>query len=149
MSRSGYSDDIEDQFELARWRAAVRNAIYGKRGQAFLREMAATLDAMPEKKLTAYVWDEPITGMPFSPRGGEVCALGAVTRARGIDTSNFDPDDSSAVEEVAAQLNIAQSMAREIVWLNDEAYSYRTTPEERWRLIREWVRDNTKADNKE
>ena len=146
MSRSGYCSDYEydDPLELGRQRAAVSNSIAGKRGQAFLRDLAATLDVMPEKRLTAHVWDAPITGMPFAPRGGEVCALGAVTRARGIDTSMHDPDDDSAVEIVASQINISVAMAREIVWMNDDAYSHRTSPEERWRLVREWVGDHIK-----
>ena len=37
MSRSGYSDDCET---MGLWRGAVERAIYGKRGQTFLREMA-------------------------------------------------------------------------------------------------------------
>jgi len=148
MSRSGYVDMDNDHLAAARWRSAVRNAINGKRGQAFLRELAAVLDAMPDKKLSAYVWDEPITGMPFAPKGGEVCALGAVTRARGIDATMHDPEDSSAVDAVADELGIAPAMAREIVWLNDDAYLHRTTPEERWQHIRDWVEAHIKRDEK-
>jgi hypothetical protein len=37
MSRSGYSDDLEN-WSLIRWRGAVASAIRGRRGQAFLRE---------------------------------------------------------------------------------------------------------------
>ncbi len=50
MSRSGYSDDL-DQGDLNRWRGAVASAIRGKRGQSFLRELLASLDAMPRKEL--------------------------------------------------------------------------------------------------
>ena len=147
MSRSGYVDDFgdydDDPLALARWRSAVSNAIRSKRGQAFLLELAAALDAMPDKRLTAEVWDEPVTGMPFSPRGGDVCALGVVTRARGIDTSHLDPEDDSGVEWVAKQLNIAPAMAREIVFMNDDAYHGRDmSPEKRWRLVRKWVADH-------
>ena len=52
MSRSGYTDDFDDQWALIRWRGAVTSAIRGKRGQEFLREMAAAMDAMPEKSLS-------------------------------------------------------------------------------------------------
>lgn len=144
MSRSGYSDDFgdDDPLALGRWRAAVASAINGKRGQEFLRDLAATLDAMPEKKLTAYVWDEAVTGMPFALKGGEVCALGAVARARGIDLTKHDPDDDSVCEIVAKQLNIATAMAREIVYVNDEYGHYKTTPEQRWLIVRDWVRSN-------
>lgn len=51
MSRSGYTDDDDDPLATGRWRAQVRSAIRGKRGQAFLRELIAALDAMPEKAL--------------------------------------------------------------------------------------------------
>lgn len=37
MSRSGYTDDCDDQWALIRWRGAVNSAIKGKRGQQALR----------------------------------------------------------------------------------------------------------------
>lgn len=49
MSRAGYSDDFEGG-ELNVWRGAVKSAIRGKRGQAFLKELAAAMDAMPDKR---------------------------------------------------------------------------------------------------
>ena len=36
MSRAGYSDDL-DPLDFGRWRARVRSATYGKRGQEFCR----------------------------------------------------------------------------------------------------------------
>ncbi len=50
MSRSGYVDDI-DNLALINWRGAVKSAIQGKRGQAFLRALVDALDAMPETSL--------------------------------------------------------------------------------------------------
>lgn len=52
MSRSGYIDEL-DQWDLIRYRGQVASAIRGKRGQAFLRDLLAALDAMPEKRLIA------------------------------------------------------------------------------------------------
>jgi hypothetical protein len=109
MSRSGYNDDIDDQWALIRWRGAVNSAIRGKRGQAFLRELLAALDAMPDKALIA---DELVT------TDGEFCALGVVGAARGIDMAKIDPHDS---ESVAPAFGIAEALAREIVYQNDEA----------------------------
>jgi hypothetical protein len=63
MSRSGYSDDCDDQWRHIMWWGAVTSSIRGKRGQAFLREMRDALDAMPEKRLAP---DALV-------RGGEVC----------------------------------------------------------------------------
>lgn len=79
MSRSGYTDDYdEDPLANGRWRAQVKSAIRGKRGQAFLRELADAMDAMPEKVLIA---EELVDA------DGDACAIGVVCKARGIDTS--------------------------------------------------------------
>jgi hypothetical protein len=66
MSRSNYSDDCEN---LALWRGAVRRAITGYRGQAFLVKLRAALDALPTKRLISDA---------IKDEAGEVCALGAV-----------------------------------------------------------------------
>ena len=76
MSRSGYYDDGgDDLWALICWRGAVKSALRGARGQAFLREMAAALDMMPVKQLIRH---ELI-------KDGSVCAIGAVGRARRLD----------------------------------------------------------------
>lgn len=133
MSRSGYSDydDYSGNPEWARirWRGAVHSALCGKRGQAFLRELKDALDQLEAKRLIA---DDLV-------RDGEVCALGAVARARGVDLSGVDPED---YETVAGTLGVAPAMAQEIMWLNDELYD-RKTPEERYRLMKKWVEDWT------
>jgi hypothetical protein len=150
----------------------VKNSIRGKRGQRFLKEMLAVLDAMPVKRLIAhelatdghesldgyYDWDKnpepgdigvvycemgaivggdelinPSTGKPI--RVGEVCAIGSVGKARGVDMSPLNPEDT---EGVAAFFDIADPLAREIFYLNDE-YNCQETPEQRWVRMRAWV----------
>ena len=123
MSRSGYSDDC-DGWSLIRWRGAVASAIRGKRGQAFLREMLAALDALPERKLIARELVED----------GAVCALGAVGKARGTDMSTVDPDDH---EKVANVFGVPHSLACEVMYENDDYYS--ETPEMRFTRMRRWV----------
>jgi hypothetical protein len=126
MSRSGYSEDCEN---LGLWRGAVDRAIRGKRGQAFLREMAAALDAMPVKELVA---DEVV-------RDNEhVCALGSVALARGMDVSSLDIDNG---ESVGGAFGIARALAQEIAFENDDDFGTRTkeTPAQRWRRMRAWV----------
>lgn len=135
MSRSGYCDDMEDQWAMIRWRGAVKSAIRGKRGQSLLRELIAALDAMPKKALCV---GELVT------TEGEVCTLGAVGLARGIDMRGVDPEEP---EHVAAAFGIARALAQEIVWENDEnAWRYRDqrleTPEERWQRMRDWAVKN-------
>lgn len=123
MSRSGYSYDL-DNWDLIRWRGAVASAIKGARGQAFLREMLAALDAMPTKRLIARELE----------LDGEVCALGCVGQQRGIDQSRIDPEDR---ETVAKTFGIAEAMAAEIVFINDDFRS--EPPEHRWLRMRKWV----------
>lgn len=127
MSRSGYDDDYgsDNPWDLTRYRGAVASAFRGKRGRAFLREMLFALDRLPEKKLIA---NDLV-------RSGEVCAIGAVGLVRGVDM-DFDPEDAEAV---AAKFGIAVAMAREIVWMNDEAGFYKETPEQRFQRIRQWI----------
>jgi hypothetical protein len=157
MSRSGYTEDCEDQWQLIRWRGAVRSAIRGKRGQAFLRELLAALDAMPEKRLIA--GDLVFEGQPEFPRPhpeediivggdqlvtghgevvmiGEVCALGCLGKARGLDMSNIDPEDPY---QVAPAFDISEALAREVVYINDEGGWYPETPELRFQRVRKWV----------
>lgn len=153
MSRHGYSDDgDDDNLSLGRWRGWVASAIRGKRGQAFLKEMLAALDAMPEKRLVAE---------DLETADGAVCALGAVGKARGVDMKPIDPEDYG---RVAATFGIAGPMAQEIMYVNDEigpdwveAYGpprYRghkvyaridVTPEKRFEKVHAWVVSKIKA----
>lgn len=127
MSRSGYTDDCDgDNWDWIRYRGAVRSAFRGRRGVAFLNDMVAALDALPERRL--------ITG--DLEEGGEVCAIGAVGRARGIDMSKLDSED---YERVASVFGVATAMAREIVYTNDDHF-WNATPEERFEKVRAWVR---------
>lgn len=136
MSRSGYNDCI-DNWDLIRWRGQVASAIRGKRGQAMLRDLLAALDAMTEKALITH---------ELVSEQGEVCALGALGVARGVDMSKLDPDEP---EYVAAAFNIAPCLAQEIVYLNDEHLDRmwdeaqrrmeNVTPEKRWQSMRDWV----------
>jgi hypothetical protein len=107
MSRSGYTDECENNWSLICYRGAVNQAIKGKRGQAFLREVLAALDAMPVKELIAGELEE----------AGQFCTLGIVGHKRGIDLSNVDTYET---EKLADKFGIAESLAREIMWINDE-----------------------------
>lgn len=116
------------------WRGQVANAMRGRRGQTFLKDLVSALDAMPAKRL---IRDDLI-------RGGEVCAIGALGLQRGIDMSKIDPEDS---ERVAHEFNIAHQLASEVVYMNDDYFDFHYvenkrveyTPEERWQLMRDWA----------
>lgn len=161
MSRSGYvEDDDGDPGALARWRGTVTMAIRGKRGQAFLRELADALDAMPEKRLIADV----------AELDGEFCALGTVAAARGNNIERLaGAMEGEQHDEIAKMFGISEALAREIMWENDQCVddwdfvdveicgpmrpnwpdwgthirSIRVhdnqAAERRWRKVREWV----------
>lgn len=130
MARSGYSESCEG-WELIRWRGAVASSIRGKRGQAFLGEMLAALDALPDKRLIA---DE------LENSDGEVCALGSVGKKRGLDMTKIDYEDS---DSVGAAFGIPRALAAEIEFINDEDFCYRDmTPEKRFDTVRKWVASN-------
>lgn len=126
MSRSGYSEDC-DGWKLIRWRGAVASAIRGRRGQAFLRELVAALDALPAPRLIAEA---------LRQEDGEVCAIGAVGLSRGIDLQGFDPEDYAAI---ARGINLSSALTQEIEWINDDAGSSRETPEDRFTRVRAWA----------
>ena len=112
MNRSGYCEadywGRDEALAYGRWRGAVRSTINGKKGQAFLKELLATLEAMPEKKLIA---------KELQNAEGQVCAIGSVMVSRGLDTQQFDIDDFTGIAEA---LGINQKIIQEIEWENDQ-----------------------------
>lgn len=132
MSRSGY-DNWECDWYTVMWRGAVKSAFRGRRGQAFLREMLTALDRLPERRLTKNKLEID----------GEVCALGALGRDRGLDMSQIDSEDP---DTVASQFDVARAMACEIMFENDEGASdwWEETPEQRFSRMRAWVASNIK-----
>lgn len=148
MSRHGWTEsDGEDQWAEIRQAGAMKSALRGKRGQKLLRDLVAALDAMPVKEL---VPDS------FSCDGG-VCALGAVAQYRGVEVprtveviedefgtipifefegDRFEEDEYDLGEIAAGQLDISSTLAREVMWQNDECYD---TPAQRWAGMRRWA----------
>lgn len=110
MSRSGYSDDIEDIWAHIRWRGAVASAIRGERGQALLRELIEALDAMPHKRLYAG---------SFATAEGEFCTLGVVGARRGTQMDDLGDADYCDPREVGQRFGISRALAAEIMYLND------------------------------
>jgi hypothetical protein len=139
MGRSGYSDDSDGDANL--YRANVDRAIEGRRGQAFLKEMLAAMDALPEKRLLSEVMQN----------SGEVCAIGSVGRARGTDMTKLDPENYEEWDfagAVAQTFGIATPMAAEIMHINDIGIWHleKETPEQRFMRVRQWIVDNIKPE---
>lgn len=130
MSRSGYSDDCENP---GLWRGVVARAVRGKRGQSFLHELATAMDAMPVKELIAET---------LIDERGQCCTIGVVCKARGLDLSRVDDSDPTSV---AGAIGVADALAAEIAYENDEGGLRNETPAQRWVRMRKWVADNLLA----
>lgn len=169
MSRAGYSDDYEESDDptwTEAWEKIRKEAIYGERGQKFLRDLRDSLDAMPVKRL--------ITG-ELKDTDGEVCALGCIGVRRGVDMapllkpadcdqedwdSDWENDAADRAEDLGKMFDIDPVMAQEVMYQNDECdvwhhavtgaviksyrgeappIRYEDTPEERWDRMRRWV----------
>lgn len=129
MSRAGYSDDWSDNWSLICWRGAVASAIRGKRGQKFLREALAALDAMEVKELIAGDLES----------SGQFCLLGAVGHARKLDMKGINTEDWPTLSKV---FDISEALAREIMWENDDNDDYwntTITPQQRFDRMRKWI----------
>lgn len=150
MSRSGYGDYYgDDVYANAAdlYEANRERALNGRRGQQFLKELLAALDALPEPRLVRGV-------MVDRHDCGGVCALGAVGRARGLDMSKIDlliehgdgegEDGTDVGVPVAELFGITQYVAREIMHVNDFKHwlddgDLTETPEDRFARVRRWV----------
>lgn len=145
MTRHGFVDycDFDEDPNLleGRWLARVKSAMRGKRGQAFLRDLIAALDAMPVKELH-----------PHNVAGENLCAMGVVGVYRGADLTKpqeelneEDGDHEWATEYTGDILDIAPSLAREVAYLNDEGFY--GTPAETWSQMRRWAEKNLIKEN--
>lgn len=141
MSRSNYSEGI-DNWQLIRWRGAVSSALHGKRGQAFLRELLAALDALPEKRLI----ENSLTADDDDQCG--VCALGAVGLARGMDMSEMTEYDG---DWDSSNFGISDAMAREIMFINDDGYYFSPRDSDRGKTrfnrVRSWAESHLRGED--
>lgn len=167
MSRSGYTDDMDDPLAHGRWRQAVKRALEGKRGQALLRELAEALDDMEDKRLYSG---------SFATPDGEFCTLGVLGAKRGTKMDDLGDEYECDTAVVGDRFGIAPAMAAEIMYLNDEyvADTWKWVaieicgpmrpyfpdwgrhtrqrqvyndkhPEERWQRMRKWVAEQLAA----
>jgi len=141
MSRTGWTDGYEDD----QWRAimasgAIKSAIRGKRGQAFLRDLAEALDAMPDKRLA--------DGLLVAEDGCK-CALGVLGERRGLDLLALQQPLDWDQEAIAKAFGVAESLTNQVQWINDES-AFVSDPvgdsdkerRLRWKEVRDWVAKN-------
>jgi hypothetical protein len=136
MSRSNYSYEVDDQRQAIMCRGSVVSALRGARGQKLLKDIVVALDALPEPKLIA---EELEADSCF-------CALGAVANLRGVDFSKLN--EHYAPHHLSKPLNIADALAAEVMYMNDEAGMYNETPESRWARMRNWAQERILKETK-
>ena len=132
MSRSGYSDDPGECRDFNMYRGTVDRIIEGRRGQAFLRELVSALDTLPVRALRADVFVER----------EQVCAMGAVAVARGVDAKRLSIVDPEEPESVGKLLGIPRQLAAEIAFENDEVAC--GDDEDRWHYMHNWATSQIK-----
>lgn len=170
MSRSGYRDDLDDPLEWGAWRGRVASATRGKRGQKLLLELLIALSKLPEARLiggtleVSKANDEELAAMyaefrnnpasraiylstrvaPRSPdyREGDVCALGALVKSKGMPTAIPDFAGYDVGNILAERLDVAEPLIREIQYMNDEVFSGPSNL--RWQRMAAWVAQQIK-----
>lgn len=114
----------------------------GQRGDAFLHEMLAALDALPVKELesSALIYE------------GRACVLGAVALSRKIDAEKLepfnDPNCGPVAGDMAELFGIPRALAAEVMHENDEGTWGTETPEARFKRMRAWIVAQIEANEK-
>lgn len=132
--RINYSEeeDFLGQFDL--WQANCERSMRGKKGQQELRELRDALLALPDKRL--------ICGA-LVDEDGEVCAIAAYGRRKGLDLSKFGAYSGS--DEVGIEGGMPKLVAWKVVEMNDVEFDH-LTPEQRYVKMLAWVEARLHSD---
>jgi len=136
MSRIGdddwYPTTTAEMLRNEAFWANAERALAGKRGTKFLHELEAALLALQAKRLISGAF----------ARGEEVCALGAVCRARGIDPLEIGEEtpQNEILSYARVALGICEPLAAAVMEENDIGTLASETPEARYDRMRRWVR---------
>lgn len=159
------ADDTRSFLRACAFGHNVEQALKGKKGQKFLRELEAELVAMPEKRLFRGTLAIAPATLGFGVKlEGEVCALGVVAVARAVRKglsrdeafakvaqvarpSKDDEDYENGyqkIEKAAKELGISTPLAYAIVSANDEGFYASLgddrSPEALYRAMLGWIR---------
>ncbi len=157
-------DSPEAQWAGIRWAGAAKQAFNGARGQALLKELEAALLAMPAKRLIAHEWaaDGDVCSLGaldvhrmVERTGMNWDAARLVVQQTALDIESVGSldefyDDAHRSEVYWEETNPAQfakdrlsmtfTLAWEIIYENDDPfYSFRISPEQRYRGMLKWV----------
>lgn len=127
MSRIDWTDEEDRPGQFALWQANCLRSLQGKQGREELQVLRAALLALPDKRL--------IYGS-LVDEDGEVCAIGAYARHKGLDLQKFDPED--ATDDVGIEAGMPKLAAWKVVEMNDVEFDH-LTPERRYVKMLEWI----------
>lgn len=127
--------DAEEDFpgQAAFYHANTARSLQGKKGQASLRELEQALLALPEKRLVSGEFETP---------EGEVCAIGALKRFKGVEHVEHDP--STDMDLVGEELGMPRLVAWMVVARNDHSFED-LNDDERYRAMLGWVRHQLRS----
>jgi len=133
MSRLYYDEDWDYSGLQQGW---LRSAVRGKRGQSFLRELVAALDALPTPELSA--------GALEDEQSGCCCAFGAVRRLRGPENVKicFHPEEEDVSPcDLAEPFGVSSTLAWAVVQVNEDMAESNTerARRRRWADVRAWA----------
>jgi hypothetical protein len=135
MSRLYYEDDFDYRLEGLQ-QGWLKSAVRGQRGQQFLRDLVAALDALPTPELSCGALEDAETGC--------CCAFGAVRRFRGPENVNlwFHPEEEDITpDDLANPFGVPQTLAWAVVQVNEEMNESNTEQgrRRRWAEVRAWA----------
>jgi hypothetical protein len=135
MSRLYYSDNDYDQ-EIGVARGRRLSAIRSQRGQRFLRDLVAALDALPTPELHSGALEDSKTGC--------CCAFGAVRRLRGVESVKlwFHPEDEDITpDSLAEPFDVSPTLAWAVVQANEDMHEDNSEQgrRRRWAEVRDWA----------
>ena len=128
MSRITYTEEEAFAGQVALWQANCARSLRGKKGQAELFALREALLALPVKRLLR---DELYND------AGEVCAIGAYGKYKGVDIFKYDPEDTCH-DDIGVEGGMPRLVAWKVVEMNDEEFD-RVSPEQRYEKMLSWV----------
>lgn len=133
--------DSDEEFRRGAWDENRRRAFASERGKKALRELRNALAALPERRLLGGQFAEINYEDDDSITVGDVCAIGALAKYKGMEFTHYhgsEDFDGFETAEIARSLGMTYVMGYTIAYRNDEIYEHET-PSERWWLMYGWL----------
>lgn len=133
--------DGNEEFRRGAWQENSRRAFNSQRGLKALRELRDALAVLPQRRLLggqfAEIWHEDDDTIKV----GDVCAIGALAKFKGMEFSSYhgsEDFDGFETANIGQKLGMSYVMAYDIAYRNDEIYDS-VGDSERWWLMYGWL----------